>query len=117
MPQDPPPAPHPAAPKRWNRLRTLGLAVWLLGLAAAGIVYWSGRHSANPEADALMTGYSAPESRQMGVLYGKMGLMIQDFSADLKEPGTQAELIAGAATAFGLGCLYLARGGEQPRAD
>jgi len=45
----------------------------------------------------------------MGILYAKMGLLIEDWSDELKQPGTQAFIIAGAATLVALGCFYFAR--------
>ena len=38
-----------------------------------------------------------------------MGLLIEDLSDELKRPGTQAIIIAGAATLVALGCFYFAR--------
>ena len=49
------------------------------------------------------------QTRQMGQLYGKSGLMIEKWANDLKQPGTQAVLIAAfSALVFG-GCFYFAR--------
>jgi hypothetical protein len=56
-----------------------------------------------------MVGYNRAESRQMGMLYGKMGLLIEDWTNDLKQPGTQATLIASASILIALGCFYFAR--------
>ncbi len=49
----------------------------------------------------------------MGVLYGKMGLMIDDFLDDLKRPGTQATIIVAAAALVASGCFYFARLSEH----
>ena len=56
-----------------------------------------------------MVGYNRAESRQMGMLFGKMGLLIEDWTNDLKQPGTQATLIASASILISLGCFYFAR--------
>jgi hypothetical protein len=45
----------------------------------------------------------------MGILYGKMGLMISDLIDDLQRPGIQAILIAGFSALIALGCFFLAR--------
>ena len=45
----------------------------------------------------------------MAMLYGKMGLLIEDWVNDLKQPGTQATLIVSASILIALGCFYFAR--------
>jgi len=87
----------------------IGLMVLLLGLAGAGLVYWIGTHSGEPTEDELLTGNARAESHQMGVLYGKMGILILQWSDDLKQPGTQAILIAGVSILIAAGCFYFAR--------
>jgi hypothetical protein len=56
-----------------------------------------------------MLGYNKPEERQMEMLYGKSGELIENWSNDLKQPGTQAIIIAGAAIVIAAGCFYFAR--------
>ena len=56
-----------------------------------------------------MVGFNKAESRQMGMLYGKMGLLIEDWINELKRPGTQATLIASASILIAFGCFYFAR--------
>ena len=87
----------------------IGLMVLLLGLAGAGLVYWIGTHSGGPTEDELLTGNARAESHQMGVLYGKMGILILQWFDDLKQPGTQAILIAGVSILIAAGCFYFAR--------
>ena len=41
-----------------------------------------------------MQGFNRAQTRQMGQLYGKQGLLIEQWSDDLKQPGTQAAIIA-----------------------
>jgi DNA-damage-inducible protein J len=79
--------------KQQKRLKTVGVIVLLLGLAGAGAVYWMGTHSSGPAEDELLPGNARAESRQMGVLYGRMGILISQWSDDLKQPGTQAIII------------------------
>ena len=69
--------------------------VLLLGLAGAGTVYWRGTHSGEPTEDELMPGNARAETHQMGLLYGNMGVLVSQWSDDLKQPGTQAAIIAG----------------------
>jgi hypothetical protein len=91
------------------RLRSIGVIVLLLGIGSACIVYWVGIRSADLSDDPSMARDNIAASRQMGILYGKMGLLIDDWSDELKRPGTQAIIIAAAATLVALGCFYFAR--------
>ena len=56
-----------------------------------------------------MVGYDKPEQRQMGILYGKQGELIEDWSNDLKQPGTQSVIIVVAAALVSASCFYFAR--------
>ena len=96
-----------------NRLRTIGVAVLLLGIGSACIVYWMGTRSADVTDDASMAGFSKADSRQMGMLYGQMGIMIQDLLDDLKRPGIQAVIILVVAGFVAAGCFYFARPPER----
>ena len=67
-----------------------------------------------------MVGFRRSEERQMGVLYGKQGQLIEAINDSLKQPGTQALLILGVAVVVAAGCMHLARVVEaeaQDRAD
>ena len=83
------------------------MVILLLGLAAAGVVYWAG--SREPSEDELLPGHARAESRQMEILYGKMGLLTQKISDDLKQPGTRALLIAGLSILAASCCFHFAR--------
>ncbi len=91
------------------RLRLIGTIALVLGLGGAGTVYWLGTRSAGPGDDPSMLGFNRPAERQMGLLYGKMGTLIQDWSEDLKQPGTQAILILGFSALVAGACFYFAR--------
>jgi hypothetical protein len=45
----------------------------------------------------------------MGMLYGKMGPVIEEWCDDLKQPGTQAEIIVVVSILIAAGCFYFAR--------
>jgi hypothetical protein len=45
----------------------------------------------------------------MGILYGKQGELIENWSNDLKQPGTQAFIIVAAAVLIASTCFYFAR--------
>ena len=83
--------------------------VLLLGLASAGTVYWRGTHSGEPTEDELMPGNARAEAHQMGLLYGNLGVLVSQWSDDLRLPGTQAAIIAGGSILIAVGCFYFAR--------
>ena len=85
------------------------MIVLLLGIASAGIVYWLGTRAPALTDDASMVGYDRTARRQIGVLYGKFGEMVEDLSNDLKQPGTQAIIIALFSASITSGCFYFAR--------
>jgi hypothetical protein len=87
----------------------IGVIVLALGIAAASVVYWIGTRSPDLSNDLSMLGFNRAETRQMGQLYGKSGLLIEQWSEDLKQPGTQAVIIVIFSTVITAGCLYFAR--------
>jgi len=94
--------------------------VLLLGLGSAGSLYWfrtRDAESANPLLEQYQEAQSRAASRQTGLLFGRSGQVLQKWADDLKEPDTQAELIAIASTLFALGCFYLARRADDHAAD
>jgi len=86
-----------------------GAIVLLLGLAGAGVVYWLGTRTANLGDDLSMAGYAKAETRQMGLLYGQQGLLIEELQNDLKQPGTQAVIIIIGAAIVAASIFYFAR--------
>jgi hypothetical protein len=86
-----------------------GVIVLLLGIGGAGAVYWLGKRAADVADDLSMVGYNKAEERQMGMLYGKQGELIENWSNDLKQPGTQAFIIVATSILVASGCLYFAR--------
>ena len=96
-------------PKRGARLRMIGIFVLLLGIGSAGVVYWLGTRSPDVSDDLSMVGYHRAQTRQMGMLYGKMGPVIEEWFDDLKQPGTQAEIIVVISILTAAGCFYFAR--------
>ena len=91
------------------RLKAIGVIVLVLGIAGACLVYWIGTRSPDVSDDLSMVGFNRAESRQMGQLFGKMGLLIEDWTNDLKQPGTQATFIISASILISFGCFYFAR--------
>ena len=87
----------------------VGVTVLLMGMAGSGIVYWRGMRAPELSNDASMAGYDRAARRQVGILYGKFGEMVEDFSNDLKQPGTQAIILALVSASIATGCFYFAR--------
>jgi hypothetical protein len=87
----------------------IGTIVLALGIAGAGVVYWLGTREADVSGDLSMAGYDKPEQRQMAILYGKQGELIEDWSNDLNQPGTQAVIIASVSIIIAAGSFYFAR--------
>ena len=56
-----------------------------------------------------MAGYNKPVERQMVILYGKQGELIDDLTNDLKQPGTQAIIIILTAALVAGCCFHFAR--------
>lgn len=108
MGNDQPSGPHRSS-GRSAQLRLIAVIVLALGICGAGIVYWLGTRSPDLGDDPSMLGFNKREERQMGLLYGKMGTLIDDWEDDLKHPGTQAFLIAGFSALVAGGCFYFAR--------
>ena len=95
--------------RRVRRYRITGVILLLLGISGAGLVYGLGSRSPDFSDDPAMMRFNRAEQRQMGILYGKQGQMIEDLTDSLKQPGTQAFLIVAAAAVIAAGCFYFAR--------
>jgi hypothetical protein len=102
--------PSTSARRVARRLRTIAVAVLVLGVVGAEAVYLHGTRSADTGLDdASMLGYDKASARQAGSLFGTQGVIVQQWTNDLKRPGTQAAIIV-AATALAAGaCFYFAR--------
>jgi len=83
--------------------------VLLLGAVGVGVVYWLGSRSVDLSNDPSMLGYQKSESFQMEKLYGQQGLLMDELSNDLKQPGTQALIITVMSVLIAGICLYFAR--------
>jgi hypothetical protein len=95
--------------RRAKQLRLIGIVVLALGIGGAGLVYWLGTRSPDVSDDVSMLGYNKAQTRQMEQLYGKSGLLIEEWTNDLKQPGTQAILIMVVSALVATGCFYFAR--------
>jgi hypothetical protein len=97
--------PAPIAPGQ--RARRVGAWILIVGLGAAGLLYVLETRRAEPGIEQL-PGYSAANSRQMGVFYGHAGEVMWGWRETLAEPATQAGIVlAVAAVAAGI-CFRIA---------
>jgi len=110
------------SPARWRsltparRLRLAGIVLLVCGLAGACIFYRIETRAAGPSMDDLMPGYSRARSRQIGIMMGDLGMTLMAWLDALKDPGTQAVIIAAVSVLAAWICFRLARLLETPRA-
>ena len=95
--------------RRARQCRITSLVALLLGLVVASAVY--GLQSPRPDYrdDPALAGFTRSEDRQMGILYGKQGQLIEDLNHSMQQPGTQAILILLTAAVVAGGTFFLAR--------
>ena len=77
-----------------NRLRFIGSGVLVLGLTAAYLFYRVRSQSLGPTMDDLLPGYSERRARQTGIIMGGLVVELLQDAEKLKEPFTQAVIIA-----------------------
>jgi hypothetical protein len=91
-----------------NRLRFIGSGVLVLGLTAAYVFYRARSQSLAPTMDDLLPGYSERRARQTGILMGGFVVSLLQGADRLKEPATQALIIAGASVLVAMCCFRVA---------
>lgn len=87
----------------------IAVIILLAGVLSAAIVYWLGSRGRDYSDDPSMIGFNKSEERQMEILYGKQGQLIEDLNHSLKQPSTQAVLIAVAAAMAATVCFQFSR--------
>jgi hypothetical protein len=107
-PNAPSPSPDSATRRRARLLRIAAAFVLVLGIFGADLVYWLGTRSAVVSDDPSMLGNEKAEARQAEILYGKQAGLIQEWTDDLKRPGTQAFIVVMMAVLVAGGCVYFA---------
>jgi hypothetical protein len=100
-----------------NRLRFIGSGVLVLGLTAAYILYRVRSQAAQPTMDDLMPGYSDRRARQTGIIMGGLVVELLQDAEKLKEPFTQAVIIAVVAVLAALMCFRVAWLMDRPVDD
>lgn len=91
-----------------GRLRTIGAIVLVVGLAAAPAVYWIETRSAAPTMDELMPGSAERQARQNAIQMGELVVTLLAMADAMKEPRSQALLIAGVAVLVAVCCFRIA---------
>lgn len=91
------------------RLKWTGWVVLALGILSAALVYGIGSRAEGMNNDPSMLRFNDATQRQMGNLYGNSGVMMDEWTEDLKQPGTQAILILIVSGLISGGCFYFAR--------
>ncbi len=64
-----------------------------------------------------MPGYSQARSRQIGIMMGDLGVTLMEWLDALKDPRTQAMIIAAASALAAFACFRVARLLELPQRD
>ena len=93
-----------------------GALILLLGLAGAGVVYWTGAPPEDWSSDPATARAYKTEARNIEINFGKMGLMLNDVMAGLDRTDVRAAIIALVSILVASGCFcfarWLERGGE-----
>jgi hypothetical protein len=100
-----------------NRLRFIGSGVLVLGLTAAYLFYRVRSQSLPPTLDELLPGYSDRRARQTGILMGGFVVSLLQGAEALKDPITQAWIIAGMSVLVALCCFRVAWLMDRPAED
>jgi hypothetical protein len=97
-----------------RRLRIVGTTVLVVGLVAAGLLYAIKARSAGPTMDDLMPGYSERRARTNSIIMGNMVVTLMGWAEGLKDPATQAIVIALASILIAWICFRVASLAEAP---
>jgi hypothetical protein len=106
---------------RWSslkrrRLRVVAALVLVIGVAGACLFYWIQTRAAGPTMDDLMPGCMRWRERQMGIVMGSLGKRMMEWRDALKEPRTQAIIIAALSALVAVALFRVARLPRRARA-
>ena len=89
------------------RLRLAGAVVLAAGVAGSLLLFWRAQFSA-PTIAELIPGYAEARSRERGILMGSFFAQLMDGVEMLREPRTQAVVVAVVTVLAAAGCFRLA---------
>ena len=92
------------------------MLVLLIGVAGAGLFYWTESRSVGPSMDELFPGYSRNRARQVGILMGSMTVTLLGLADSLKDPFTASAIIAAVSACVALILFRLAAVMDQANA-
>jgi hypothetical protein len=78
------------------------------GLTGAWVGYWTATRSSAPTLDELLPGYSQKSARQTGIIMGSFVVTLLGWADALKDPATQAMVIAAVSVLAALACFRIA---------
>jgi hypothetical protein len=91
------------------RLRAVGALVLACGCGGAALFYWWTQTRAHvPTIEELMPGYAHARTRERGILMGGFLAGVMDDLEALKQPDTQAIIVAIVAIVIALVCFRIA---------
>ena len=88
---------------RARRLRLIGVLVMAGGLAAAVIIYWTGRQAA--AMDAAAAGFTRTQEHQMKMLMGPLAVAMSGWADAVTSPAGEAIMVAVFAAFVGYMCF------------
>jgi len=103
------PAPVSSASRQARWLRRTAAVVLLLGIVGADLIYWLGTRSVDSSNPLPVAGEDKAETRRAELMMGKQTVLMDEWSRDLKRPGTQAAVVIVTAALAAGGCFYCAR--------
>ena len=92
-----------------RQVRAVGELVLVCGCGGAWLFYWWAQTRAHvPTVDELMPGYAHARDRQRAILMGGFVAGLMESLDALREPDTQAIILAIISVILALGCFWIA---------
>jgi hypothetical protein len=92
-----------------RQLRTVGAFVLICGCGGAALFHWWARTRAHvPTPEELLPGYQHARDRQRAILMGGFVAGLMESLDALREPDTQAIILAIISVVLAVGCFWIA---------
>ena len=92
-----------------RQFRTVGTLVLVCGCGGAALFYWWARTRAHVASmEELMPGYAHARDRQRAILMGGFVASLMESLDALREPDTQAIILAIVSVVLAVGCFWIA---------